>query len=407
MRGRMRKAFGGLISEARYPASGPQKAVQLDEVALPTEKLQLAGVPLPPSGPPPLPATASQPVCSVMHCTQVVPRPAVAATHWSTQAVLLWLLQLPEEGGAQAAWHLVWFSDGPQATRARAARHDRRERRLMGGAPSTESRRCYLGLMGWVQRTKSYRVAVLLLLLAAVGTYAVVRTRRLDLRTRWIKAVEVSVVLVATKPVPPEVEQTWRRTMPRLESWFTTEWERYRKPADVPMVTLTVDGVAQVERLPEPPGDSQGSDRAFDALAFNKALDDIEARIPKHPPRDVTVFVLLHPAVGIGQVEGVAEAGGRRGLVDATLAPGEIVLETMAVAHEVLHCLGATDKYDENGHARGPEALVDPRKVPLFPQDEAEVMVGERPVSPVEGAPVHSLNEVGIGPKTAEEIRWR
>lgn len=174
------------------------------------------------------------------------------------------------------------------------------------------------------------------------------------------------------------------------------------------MVKVALDGVARVGQFPELPSATSMTQRAGEALAFAQALDAIDAQLPPHGPRDLTIYVLLRPrAEGGGQVEGVAEAGGRRGLVEGALDDADVSLELTAVAHEALHCLGATDKYDAQGHAVEPGGLVAPEQAPRYPQALAEVMVGERAVGPGQGAPVQSLREVAVGPLTAHEVRWR
>jgi hypothetical protein len=77
------------------------------------------------------------------------------------------------------------------------------------------------------------------------------------------------------------------------------------------------------------------------------------------------------------------------------------------MAHEMLHTLGATDKYDPaNDAPRFPDGYGDPRQVPLYPQLFAELMAGRRMLSPIRWEQPDSLDEVVIGPATALEIRW-
>jgi len=77
------------------------------------------------------------------------------------------------------------------------------------------------------------------------------------------------------------------------------------------------------------------------------------------------------------------------------------------IAHELLHTLGATDKYvPANDAPRFPDGYGDPRQVPLYPQSSAEVMAGRRMLSATRWEEPASLDEVVIGPATALEIRW-
>jgi hypothetical protein len=77
------------------------------------------------------------------------------------------------------------------------------------------------------------------------------------------------------------------------------------------------------------------------------------------------------------------------------------------VAHELLHTLGATDKYNlANLKVSYPDGYAEPQKSPRYPQDKAEIMGGRIPVSPVEMVIPPSLKACLVGPVTASEIGW-
>jgi hypothetical protein len=76
------------------------------------------------------------------------------------------------------------------------------------------------------------------------------------------------------------------------------------------------------------------------------------------------------------------------------------------MAHEALHTLGATDKYDAAGHAVDPAGLAEPERQPTYPQRFAELMVGELPLAPGAGRLPSTAEELAVGPATAAEIGW-
>ena len=78
------------------------------------------------------------------------------------------------------------------------------------------------------------------------------------------------------------------------------------------------------------------------------------------------------------------------------------------IAHEFLHTLGATDKY-EAGSNRPifPDGYAEPDLKPLLPQRFAEIMAGRTPISDVTAETPHSLDSALIGNKTALEINWK
>jgi hypothetical protein len=123
---------------------------------------------------------------------------------------------------------------------------------------------------------------------------------------------------------------------------------------------------------------------------------------------DVRVFVLYHDPAGTGRVP--HSVGLQKGLVgvvhafadEAMTAPNAVV-----IAHEVLHTLGATDKYDPaTSLPLFPLGYADPAAEPLYPQPAAEIMAGRTPLGPGEAAIPASLDEAVVGPLTAAEIRW-
>ncbi len=79
----------------------------------------------------------------------------------------------------------------------------------------------------------------------------------------------------------------------------------------------------------------------------------------------------------------------------------------VVMAHELLHTLGATDKYDlATTLPRFPEGYAAPDAQPLFPQTEAELMAGRVPISRDRAEIPTSLADVVIGAATAREIGW-
>ena len=73
--------------------------------------------------------------------------------------------------------------------------------------------------------------------------------------------------------------------------------------------------------------------------------------------------------------------------------------------HEMLHVLGATDKYVlSTGEPNFPEGYAEPDKRPLFPQQRAEIMGGRIPVTSFSSVMPSSLEQCKIGRQTAEEI---
>jgi hypothetical protein len=79
----------------------------------------------------------------------------------------------------------------------------------------------------------------------------------------------------------------------------------------------------------------------------------------------------------------------------------------IVIAHETMHTVGATDKYDlETGAPTYPGGYGEPALSPRFPQRYAEIMAGQRAISATAQEMPETLRDVLVGPQTAEEIGW-
>ncbi len=78
------------------------------------------------------------------------------------------------------------------------------------------------------------------------------------------------------------------------------------------------------------------------------------------------------------------------------------------IAHEMLHTLGATDKYNlSNNRPIFPDGYAEPTRTPRYPQQFAEIMGSRIPVDQTSAKMPGGLSEAIIGPLTAWEIGWQ
>jgi len=121
----------------------------------------------------------------------------------------------------------------------------------------------------------------------------------------------------------------------------------------------------------------------------------------------VRLFVVYHigqPGVALAHSLGLRE--GLIGVVHAFATPVQDSQNNVVIAHELLHTLGATDKYGAGGLPLFPEGYGDGERVPRHPQDFAEIMAGRVAVSETRAIIPISLDACVIGYKTAHEINW-
>ena len=125
------------------------------------------------------------------------------------------------------------------------------------------------------------------------------------------------------------------------------------------------------------------------------------------PAPDVRIFVRYHaPREHIVLENSVGLQKGMVGIVNAYASRRHAGANNVIIAHEFLHTLGATDKYDPStGMPQFPDGYAEPALHPRHPQKLAEIMGGRIPLADDDAVIPQSLRYAVIGPRTASEIR--
>lgn len=246
------------------------------------------------------------------------------------------------------------------------------------------------------------RIAVLLTILAFVALGAYVDRER---TTDWDDTLWVGVF-----PVNGDGRASTGRYIAALtpvdfagiEAFFSREAESYGVQVDRPV---------HVELYPEirelPPRLEAGASlpgRVWWSLKTRL----YSSRHAGETLADIRVFVLFHDPEQTFSVP--HSLGLQKGLVGIVYAYADSIYDetnNFVIAHEVMHTLGATDKYDpETSLPLFPHGYADPDADPLYPQDLAEIMAGRIPLSASVAEMPRSLSEAVVGPATAAEVNW-
>lgn len=125
-------------------------------------------------------------------------------------------------------------------------------------------------------------------------------------------------------------------------------------------------------------------------------------------PANIRLFVEYHAPGRLAVLpHSLGLSKGLMGVVHAYADRGHEGGNNIVIAHELLHTLGATDKYDlATLLPLYPEGFAEPAREPRYPQPRAEIMAGRRAISAREAEMPASLTETLIGPVTAREIAW-
>ncbi|MEX0824184.1 MAG: hypothetical protein WD001_01050 [Woeseia sp.] len=125
------------------------------------------------------------------------------------------------------------------------------------------------------------------------------------------------------------------------------------------------------------------------------------------PRPDVRMFVrYFDPDTDLNLDNSVGLQKGMIGIVNAYASRRQEGTNNVIIAHEFLHTLGATDKYDTaTGLPAYPDGYAEPAREPRYPQRYAEIMGGRIPLADDDATVPQNLDYALIGPQTAREIR--
>ena len=126
------------------------------------------------------------------------------------------------------------------------------------------------------------------------------------------------------------------------------------------------------------------------------------------PPPDIQLFAIYYPEVsGQPLPDSLGLSKGLLAVARLFGGAGSASANQVVIVHELLHTLGASDKYDRrNGLPLVPDGLGDPAQDPTYPQTHGEIMAGRIAVSPTRTELPQALTEMVVGRATAREIGW-
>jgi len=252
---------------------------------------------------------------------------------------------------------------------------------------------------------KKIRIAILLFILFLVGANAYLTQQRI---TDWDQSLEVVIYPINADGSPNTSNYIASLDLDifrPIEQFFQTEGTQYDLELTDPVI---MDLAPEIKNLPPSP--------PFGADMFAIMWWSLQMRYwawkndsYSGPLTNIQVFVLYHDPEVHSQLDhslGVKE--GHICIVKAFATRHQAARNNVIIAHEMLHTLGATDKYNlQTLQPIYPEGYDDQEKEPLLPQEYAEIMGRAIPLSPSESKMPDSLAYTVIGPITAREIKWQ
>ncbi|WP_047541064.1 hypothetical protein [Methylotenera versatilis] len=255
---------------------------------------------------------------------------------------------------------------------------------------------------------KSLRIFILLIILGTVVQQTFLDKADLDWKDNFYVAVYPINVDAGNPEAATEVN-AYINTLTRndfepVAAYFAEEAARYDLGMRRPVEVLLGDEVHEIPAAP--PKNNSLLDTIVWSLKFRLFAWQNSPKVSVKP--DIKLYLLYHhPKINPVLSHSTALNKGRIGRVnlfgEAKYAKQNLVI----LAHELLHTLTATDKYDLNStHPIFPDGFAEPDKQPLYPQDFAELMGGRVPINASHAEIPKSLAQTIIGHKTAQEIGW-
>ncbi len=252
---------------------------------------------------------------------------------------------------------------------------------------------------------KKLRIAIWLYILAVVAAGAWLTAER---TTDWDDALWVVVYPIAgdaTVSTSQFVDNLEPKDFADIEAFINREAKRYGVTTER---SIEVKLAGRVHELPPPPPVEKSVVHIMLwSLHMRYWAWRVEAQFPDLPA-DISIFAVFHdPDKHSDGHDSLALREGLIGVVNAFAHRRYKRRNNVVITHEMLHTVGATDKYDlATNLPLHPFGYAEPDLNPLYPQKKTEIMGGRRAISATHAEMPKSLKSVVIGPLTAQEIRW-
>jgi len=252
---------------------------------------------------------------------------------------------------------------------------------------------------------RKVRIAILLLILG-IAAYSNWYDRLST--TDWDETLYIGVL-----PIDDSGNEVTRGYIERLDAEKVRDIERFLN-SEARRHGVTIDRPVRVELYPEvmekPP------ERASDSGMLGNMWWSLKMRFyarravqsTGRPAPQIRIFVRYHDPTFTRTVpHSVGMQKGLVGVVHAFADRSMTGTNNVVIAHEILHTLGATDKYDPETLAPlFPIGYAEPEREPLYPQLLTELMAGRHAIDSRTFEVPSSFDDVLIGAATAIEIRW-
>lgn len=251
---------------------------------------------------------------------------------------------------------------------------------------------------------RNLRILALLLVLAFVALHS---RHQWVLSRAWQRPLDVTVFPINGDGLPETqryIDSLEPDAFREIDQWMAAQGRRYDLSVEEPVRTESGPPIAAIPPLLA--SDSGPLATLWWGLKMRywawQHTPDSRSNVAR-----VRLFVVYQQGTeGEALPHSLGLQKGLLGVVFAYADRRQAAQNRIVVAHELLHTVGAMDKYGPSGRPAVPFGLGDPRSASHFPQRYAEIMAGHVALGPDRSRMANSLHEVVINVHTATEINW-
>ncbi|PCI19556.1 MAG: hypothetical protein COB62_05450 [Piscirickettsiaceae bacterium] len=248
---------------------------------------------------------------------------------------------------------------------------------------------------------KIIRVVILISILIFVAFYS--KLQMLE-STSWTQALAVSVYPIngdGSEQVARYIKEIQANDYNGIETFLRAEYLKYDEFSQHP-VELTLE-----EELFELPPAPPISRNIFTVVFWSLNMRWWSYQHANSANKtQVNIYVIYYqPKDGLRLAHSLGLQKGLIGVVNAFASKENAKQNNVVIAHELLHTVGATDKYNlQTGQPIFPVGFAKPEE--KYNQSKAELMAGRIPINEIESEMPYSLRYCVVGAQTAKEIGW-
>lgn len=252
---------------------------------------------------------------------------------------------------------------------------------------------------------RNIRILILLGLLASAVIYTQEQKRN---TTSWYKPINVMIFPIngdGQAATQEYINNLSAADFQDIDFFFARSGRDYQLIAEQPVITqlgLTISNI--------PPSPPESGSHIIATIwwslklrywAYQNTPDTLSNK------DRIRLYVLYHQVNGKQSLaHSLGLQKGLIGVIHAYASDKQSQQNAVVMAHEILHTVGASDKYDANNLPVHPVGYAEPDREPLHPQRYAEIMAGRIAIDHHKAKMPDSLRAVKVGKATAREINW-